>query len=194
MMAALRFISALGAAGATLTMSDPLTESRTVEQKIEAAVREHAQLVFKICYAVVRNHHDAEDATQEVFLRVWRNARRLEEIKDLRSWIARIAWNVAIDRKRRHPEQQMDEYFEIAQRPRAEDEVISGQMLMLLERAIARLPRKERDALILASVEEMSMAEIAQVVGTSEATVRGRVFRARQQLRERMKRLTETGR
>src|SRR5215471_19994482 len=138
-MAALRFISTGQVVSATLTMSEPLAESRTVEQKIEAAVREHAQLVFKICYAVVRNHHDAEDATQEVFLRVWRNAPRLEEIKDLRSWIARIAWNVAIDRKRRHPEQQMDEYFEVSQRARAEDEVISGQMLMLLERAIARL-------------------------------------------------------
>lgn len=189
-MAALRFISAMEPAGATLMMSESVSESRTVEQKIEAAVREHTQLVFKICYAVARNHHDAEDATQEVFLRVWRNAPRLEEIKDLRSWIARIAWNVAIDRKRRRPEQQMDEYFEVSQRARAEDEVISGQMLMLLERAIARLPRKEREALILASVEEMSMAEIAQVLGASEATVRGRVFRARQQLRERMKRFT----
>ena len=189
-MAALRFISAMEPAGATLMMSESVSESRTVEQKIEAAVREHAQLVFKICYAVVRNHHDAEDATQEVFLRVWRNAPRLAEINDLRSWIARIAWNVAIDRKRRRPEQQMDEYFELPQRARAEDEAISGQMLMLLERAIARLPRKEREALILASVEEMSMAEIAQVLGASEATVRGRVFRARQQLRERMKRFT----
>src|SRR2546429_8914693 len=136
MMAALRFISALEPAGATLTMTDPLTESRTVEQKIEAAVREHAQLVFRICYAVVRNHHDAEDATQEVFLRVWRNASRLEEIEDLRSWIARIAWNVSIDRKRKPVEQQMDEHIQVSQRPRAEDEVISSQMLMLLEQAI----------------------------------------------------------
>lgn len=193
-MAAYRFISAMEAVGATLMMSESVSESRTVEQKIEAAVREHAQLVFKICYAVVRNHHDAEDATQEVFLRVWRNASRLEDIEDLRSWIARIAWNVAIDRKRKPAEQQMDEYLELSQAPRAEDDVISGQMLMLLERAIARLPRKEREALILASVEEMSMAEIAQVLGASEATIRGRVFRARQQLRERMKRFTEAGR
>lgn len=193
-MAALRFISAMEAAGATLMMSESVSESRTVEQKIEAAVREHAQLVFKICYAVVRNHHDAEDATQEVFLRVWRNAPRLGEIEDLRSWIARIAWNVAIDRKRKPVEQQMDERFEVPQRARAEQDLISGEMLMLLERAIARLPRKEREALILASVEEMSMAEVGQVLGASEATVRGRVFRARQQLRERMKRFMETGR
>src|SRR5256885_6298034 len=114
---------------ARLTMFEPLAETRAVEQKIEAAVREHAQLVFKICYAVVRNHHDAEDATQEVFLRVWRNAPRLEEIQDLRSWIARIAWNVAIDRKRKPVEQQMDEHIQVSQRPRAEDEVISSQML-----------------------------------------------------------------
>src|SRR5262245_6946383 len=193
-MAALRFISALEAAGATLTMSEPLTDARTAGPEIEAAVREHAQLVFKICYAVVRNHHDAEDATQEVFLRVWRNASRLNEIEDLRSWIARIAWNAAIDRKRRIPELQIDEHFEVSQTASAEREVISGQTLILLERAIARLPRKEREAIILASVEEMSMAEIAQVVGASEATVRGRIFRARQQLRERMKRFTGTGR
>src|SRR5947207_3430198 len=160
-----------------LTMFEPLAETRAVEQKIEAAVREHAQLVFKICYAVVRNHHDAEDATQEVFLRVWRNAAKLEEIRELRSWIAKIAWNVAIDRSRKRPEQPIDDHFEISENPRAEDQVIHAQMLALLERAIARLPRKEREAIILASVEEMSMGEIAQVLGTSEATVRARIFR-----------------
>ena len=93
-MAAYRFISAMEAVGATLMMSESVSESRTVEQKIEAAVREHAQLVFKICYAVVRNHHDAEDATQETFMRVVRYSSKLAGIENPKTWLARVAWRV----------------------------------------------------------------------------------------------------
>jgi RNA polymerase sigma-70 factor, ECF subfamily len=159
----------------------------SVDTAVERAVREHAQLAFRIAYAVLRNHHDAEDAVQETFLRVWRYSSKLKEIDDVKAWVTRIAWRVAIDRRKASREVAIPEGFEVPEVRRVEETVISHQMLALLDRAMSRLPRKEREALLLASVEGMSMAEAAKVLRTSEASVRARVFRARKSLRERMK-------
>ena len=74
------------------------------EDALETAVREHARLVYRVAYSVLRNHHDAEDATQEVFVRVLRNRSKLEAVKDLKAWLARIAWRVAVDRRRKADE------------------------------------------------------------------------------------------
>ena len=68
---------------------------------LEALVREHSRLVYRIAYAVLRRHHDAEDATQETFVRVLRYSEKLAEVEDSKTWLARIAWRVAIDRSKR---------------------------------------------------------------------------------------------
>ncbi|HEV2402267.1 MAG TPA: sigma-70 family RNA polymerase sigma factor [Candidatus Sulfotelmatobacter sp.] len=67
---------------------------------IEELVREHSRLVYRIAYAVLRSHHDAEDATQETFMRVLRYSSKLDQIEDPKPWLARIAWRVAVDRGR----------------------------------------------------------------------------------------------
>jgi RNA polymerase sigma-70 factor, ECF subfamily len=64
----------------------------TDEDILENAVREHARMVYRIAYSVLRNHHDAEDATQETFVRVLRYKRKLEGIEDPKTWLAKIAW------------------------------------------------------------------------------------------------------
>src|SRR5438128_10310977 len=81
----------------------------TNEDAIEAAVREHARLVYRIVYSVLRNHHDAEDATQETFVRVLRYRRKLQGVQDPKTWLARIAWRVAIERGKRRPEISLSE-------------------------------------------------------------------------------------
>src|SRR5437660_12371424 len=79
------------------------------EDALEAAVREHARLVYRIAYSVLRNHHDAEDATQETFVRVLRYRRKLQGVQDPKTWLARIAWRVSIERSKRRPEISLSE-------------------------------------------------------------------------------------
>jgi RNA polymerase sigma-70 factor (ECF subfamily) len=67
---------------------------------------------------------------------------------------------------------------------------MSRETLALLDRLIAALPKKEREALLLTSIEELSSAEAANVLGTNETSVRARVFRARQRLAEKLQKLT----
>ena len=59
-----------------------------VVAELEALVRGQARFVYQVAYSVLRNHHDAEDATQETFLRVWRHQHQLADVRDLRAWLA----------------------------------------------------------------------------------------------------------
>lgn len=161
---------------------------------VETLVRQYSRLVYRIAYAVLRRHHDAEDATQETFMRVLRYSSKLPSVDDLKTWLARIAWRVAVDRSRRRgrareiplddPDQPIQE---VPSSDASADQTVQGcQMSAALERLIAALPEKLRQPLILSTIEEMSPREVAATLGLNEAAVRSRVFRARRILRERL--------
>lgn len=165
--------------------------------ELEALVDEHKRMVYRIAYSLLRNHHDAEDAAQETFLRVWRAAAKLPGVADRRAWIARVAWNVAVDRaraERKRTEVGIDSLAEgVLERGRAgadAEQIAAGaEVGRLLETLIAALPAKMRDVLVLSTVKELEHPQIAAVLGISEAQVRMRLFQARQVLREKLARL-----
>jgi RNA polymerase sigma-70 factor (ECF subfamily) len=174
-------------------VSEAVMLARTNEDLLESTVREHARLVYRISYSVLRNHHDAEDATQETFVRVLRYRKKLDGIRDPKTWLARIAWRVAVERAKRRPEVSLTEQEMKnavtqlrSQLASAEENAMGSEMAALLTLLIAALPESVRDALSLSTVNELSPAEIAEVLGTSEASVRSRLFRARQILKEKL--------
>src|SRR6185437_14334660 len=136
----------------------------------------------------MRNSAEAEDAVQEAFLRVLKHREKLAEIRDIRVWLVRITWNVVLDRKRRgktRPENDdIADYARVlpSSDRRADEELISSQEHSRILSLIDRLPAKERRALLLSAVEELSTAQIASVLKTTESSVRSRIFRARQEL------------
>jgi len=165
--------------------------ARVAEDELEGLVREQARFVYRVCYSVLRNHHDAEDAAQETFVRVWRNRGKLAGIRELRGWLARIAWRVAVDRRRGKAEMSLDDAAHAVSEMRAsgasaEQLAAEKQTAALLERLIASLPRELREPLVLSTIEEMTSADIAVALEIPEASVRTRVFRARQLLREKL--------
>src|SRR5947209_13631316 len=81
-----------------------------VAPDIESLVREHSRLVFRIAYSVVRNHADAEDVVQEVFLRVAKHG--ANRIDDCKAWICRIAWRASVDRYRSLERAEQEEFDE----------------------------------------------------------------------------------
>jgi RNA polymerase sigma-70 factor (ECF subfamily) len=174
--------------------NEAATVGQSQDELLEDLVRQHARLVYRIAYSVLRRHHDAEDATQETFVRVLRYSRKLAGVDDPKTWLARIAWRVAIDRSKQHgrrreipledPEKPLQE---AASSGVSADEVLDNdQVGDLLQRLIAALPEKLREPLILSTIEEMSPREVAATLGINEAAVRSRVFRARQILREKL--------
>jgi RNA polymerase sigma-70 factor, ECF subfamily len=172
----------------------PRSQVRSQDEALEGLVRQHAQLVYRIGYAALRSHHDAEDVTQETFLRVLRYSHKLASVENHKIWLARIAWRVAVERNRRRRSTQEipleDPEKPILELPSLEapaDEALhSWQVGAQLERLIAALPKKLREPLILSAVKEMSPREVAATLGINEAAVRSRVFRARQVLKEKL--------
>lgn len=174
------------------TIERGLVESRN--DALEALVQEHSRLVYRVAYAVLRSHPDAEGATQETFLRVLRYSSKLAEVEEPKTWLARIAWRVAVDRSKRRSrtrevalEDPEEPIAEAASPDTPADETVHGaEFGAAMERLMAALPAKLREPLVLSAVEEMSPREIAATLGINEAAVRSRVFRARQILREKL--------
>jgi len=186
----------LKVAAGQVIVSDAMALARTDEDQVELAVRQHAQMVYRIAYSILRNHHDAEDATQETFVRVLKARRKLSAVDDPRKWLARIAWRVAVGRKGKSPDVSLEEVGQVVARLRstgvpADDAVRGEEVAIALERLIPSLPRRLRDVVTLSTVEEMPPPDIAGILEISEAAVRSRLFRARQILRDKLAELLD---
>ena len=184
-------------AGEAILSEIAATETDRVEPQditLEALIRDYSRLVYRIAYAIVRSHHDAEDATQETFMRVLRYSSKLRDVENPKTWLARIAWRVAVDRGRKRwdthevPLEDPDNHgAEIRSRAVGADETVQNARLgIVIEKLITALPAKLREPLILSTLEEMSTGEVAATLGINEAAVRSRVFRARQILKEKL--------
>jgi RNA polymerase sigma-70 factor (ECF subfamily) len=169
--------------------------------QMETAVREHSRFVYAIAYSVLRNHHDAEDAAQETFVRFWRHRRRWRLIRNRRAWLARTAWRVALDsRRKRHVQDDLSvsvkESADVISRLRATgasaDEIaVREEMTALLDRLIESLPEDLRHALALSLAGELTSPEISAILGIPEGSVRQRLWQARQILKQKLSVLLE---
>lgn len=164
-------------------------ESAGSEIDLTVLVETHSALLFRVAHSVLRSRTEAEDVVQDAFVRVIEHRLSLPEVRDMRVWLVRIAWNLAIDRRRRVRPEQMDEAFaqSLAARSLPADEAMDeAQRMAAVLREMERLPKGERHVLLLSAVEELGTAEMAKVLGRSESAVRALLFRARTRLKERL--------
>jgi RNA polymerase sigma-70 factor (ECF subfamily) len=166
-------------------------ESIRVADASETLVREHARFVFRIAYSVLRNHHDAEDVTQETFLRVLRRRGGLAGVEDPRAWIGTIAFRLAVQRRQGPAAEDVDVTADHVLALRSTgadvDEVLQREQLgAIVWRLVATLPPDLRHALLLSTVTELTSAQAGRILGVPEGTVRSRAHRARQLLREKV--------
>jgi len=149
----------------------------------------YSALLFRVAHSVLRSPAEAEDVVQDVFVRVLEHRRSLSEVRDMRVWLIRIAWNLALDRRRRIRPEQMDESFAnglVGSSMPADEAMDEAQRVRSVLREMERLPKGERHVLLLSAIEELGTAEMAEVLGRSESAVRALLFRARVRLRERL--------
>jgi len=202
--------------GDTVLKLETLREAETPGAVVASLVGEHTGMVFRIAYSILRNHHDAEDAAQECFLKVLkaaaRSQTRLELVRNPKTWLARVAWTTALDRRSRrairgdrelpaedalafHDEESPAGQAALEQIPdgvmAADQQIVQRQMQELMEKVVATLPEDLRQPLELSTVQELNSAEIAEVLGIPEGSVRTRLFRARRILKEKLAGLME---
>ena len=163
---------------------------RAVSQPdLSALVRDYSGLLYRVALALLHNAAEAEDVVQDTFVRVLERENQLASITEIRPWLVRIAWNLALDRIRKRRPDQMEDLFVaslISAEVPADQALADAQQIAAVMRAIKALPRLEQQALLLSAMEELSTAEIAVILGKTESSIRSLLFRARAHLRERL--------
>jgi RNA polymerase sigma-70 factor (ECF subfamily) len=154
----------------------------------DEVVRMHSARVYRLAYRLTGNRHDAEDLTQDVFVRVFRS---LSEYTPgtFEGWLHRITTNLFLDRVRRAQRIRFEALPEDAERvvsrgPSPEQAVADAGLDGDIERALMDLAPEFRAAVVLCDLEELSYEEIAATLGIKLGTVRSRIHRGRSQLRE----------
>lgn len=161
------------------------------ELDLTALVETYSALLFRVAYSVLRSRTETEDVVQDVFVRILKRSPDLLTVRDLRVWLIRITWNLSLDRRRRIRPEQIDEDFAkslVASNAPADEAMDDAQRMQAVLRELEKLPRAERQVLLLSTVEELETPEVAKVLGRSESAVRALLFRARTRLQERLDR------
>jgi RNA polymerase sigma-70 factor (ECF subfamily) len=166
-----------------------LEDAASLDERFAALVSRQARFVFRVAYSVLRNTHDAEDVVQETFLKLYRG-RSWTGMLDERAFLARTAWRMAIGRLPKTRVEVIEPDFP-ANREDPEQEAIRTDWNATMQRLIDTLPEELRQALALSAVESMNSREIAAVIGIPEGTVRTRLLRGREVLKQKLAALIE---
>ena len=159
----------------------------------EELVRQHTRQVYGLCYRFTNSAQEAQDLTQEVFLRVFKTIKTFRSTEgSFGTWLARVTRNLLIDHYRRTRQQRVTDSIEDqlpvleqvgtsgAGRP---DQALAGREASeILQAALQKLSPDLREAVILRDLQEMEYREIAQVLAIPEGTVKSRINRGRAEL------------
>jgi RNA polymerase sigma-70 factor (ECF subfamily) len=161
-------------------------------------VRPHERAVYLVAYSVLKNEADAEDVAQEAILKAFRSLSDFRGDSRFQHWLVKIALNEARMRYRKRqgeklqslddsPEDEDYVPLQIADWRELPPEVLDRKEVREeIQDAIGRLSDKYREVLVLRDIEEMTIAETAQILDITEATVKVRLFRARLKLRDQL--------
>jgi len=197
---------------APMEINDPDAELMVAFQRgngaaFERLLDKYHRPIVNFIYKIVNNAAEAEELTQEVFLRIYRSRDGYEPRARFAAWIYRIAMNLSLKeatRKRRmrfwsHNNNLRQDPLLVEEvlrdpAPDAEGRLISSELGRIMRRAIGLLPRNEKVALILRRYEELSYREIAEIMGCTEAAVKTYIHRGKLHVRDRILPYLEKGR
>ncbi len=150
-------------------------------------VERHRRPVYQICYRFMGNHEDASDLSQDVFLRAYRGLKAFKGNAALGTWLHRIAVNTSLNRvalktPKSEPLEETEPADTTSETPT--ERMLRDERAVRVRAAVAKLPAKQRAALILRTYQEKSHQEIADALGTSVGAAKANVFHALQNLKK----------
>jgi RNA polymerase sigma-70 factor (ECF subfamily) len=167
-------------------------------------LEKHRAPVVRFVYRMVRNQAVSEELGQEVFLRIYRSRANYEPAAKFTTWMFRIASHLALnwlrdgrnERARQVPMEVREESAPVREfpdrKPTVEERMVGEVRMEEIREAIARLPEKQRAAVLMHKYEEMEYSQIAGALGCSESAVKSLLFRAYETLRSRLAYMTRT--
>ncbi len=166
------------------------------EEAYSEIVKRYEKFVYSAVFGELRHEQDAFDVSQEVFIRLWNAAGGFRCESTLKTWLYRMCKNCAYDYMRKHykhktvsltRESEEDEestVTDVEVGESAEDVVLRKERIETVRRAISELPAEQRDVIVLRELEGLSYTEIAETLGIGEGTVKSRISRGREALKE----------
>jgi RNA polymerase sigma-70 factor, ECF subfamily len=150
-------------------------------EAFDVIVERHQRQVYQLCYRFAGNHEDASDLAQDVFIRAYRGLHSFKGQSAFSTWLYRIAVNVCLNRV--GARSQTWTTLDAADQPdtreeRADARILRGERAAEVRAAIARLPKKQRAALILRVYHDLPHDQIAAIVGSSVGAVKANFFHA----------------
>ena len=164
------------------TDSDLVAAAREGSREaFDVIVERHQRQIYQLCYRFAGNHEDASDLAQDVFIRAYRGLHSFKGQAAFGTWLYRIAVNVCLNRVGARAQKWTT--LDAADQPdlreeRADTKILRGERAAAVRAAIARLPKKQRAALILRVYHDLPHDEIAAIVGTSVGAVKANFFHA----------------
>jgi RNA polymerase sigma factor (sigma-70 family) len=160
-------------------------------RSFELLVNQYERLVFYVVHRIVSRAEDMEDICQEVFIKVHKSLNSFQFQSKLSTWIARIAYLTAVNHVRKYKNELIADYpdgFENFHFTNDNPEVLLTQKdtSAYINQLIAQLPVQYRTVLTLYHLNEFSCAEIEEITGMPEGTVKSNLFRARKMLKEKI--------
>lgn len=163
-------------------------------------VRRYQDKVYRLSYKILRHEDDAAEALQDAFLSAYRGLGNFKAESTFSTWLYRIATNASLMkyRKRRDGHVSLDqsqstnedaEPLQLADwAAQPPEELLTAETRQVMDEGIERLPEELRTVFVLRDIQELSNAEVAEILGLSVAAVKSRLHRGRIQLRERLNR------
>lgn len=166
-------------------------------QSYELLMQRYMNRVYGLVYRVVLNKEEAEDITQEVFMKVYNHIKKFEQQASFSSWLYRVATNSALDaldKMKRRPqsatftksnqparnEEETDPpYFQSPSKAGPEERVIQAELRECIRRVLEKLDREQAQVLIMRDFDDLSYDEIAKALEASLSAIKMRIHRAR---------------
>jgi RNA polymerase sigma-70 factor (ECF subfamily) len=175
------------------------------EEAFEQLVKRNVNTVHALVYRFLREPSQLDDITQEVFLRIYRNAHRYEPTAKFSTWLYRIVANICFNvmRKRKRsrtisldnagsPDESITQTLEDETQPAPDEDMRQDDLRRQVAAAVAELPENQRVAIVLNKYENKSYDEIAAIMDTTTMAVKSLLSRARSTLREKLTRQLES--
>lgn len=151
----------------------------------EVLVRQHGPALYAFIYRLVGDPVDAEELTQEAWVRAWRSLSGFKGKSEFKTWLFKIGMNLTFNlKKRRKPAEELNEFLPGSSNNEPVTVFEQRRREEVVKAALAQLPPDQRTALVLNIYEGMSYQEIAQVMGRSVRAVDALLFRAKANLRQ----------
>lgn len=155
------------------------------EKIISELINEYGDSILRMCYIYLKDYHLAEDVAQETFLQVYMNYEDFKHQSSIKTWIIRIAINLCKNQMRtRWFSEKKEEQFPTLSYTEDYDGIIDRERLIT---EIGNLKPKYKEVVLLYYYQELSVKEIAELLDKKESTVKVRLKRAREQLKQKLK-------